>query len=272
MLAASIVMIRSLAVLGGLVIVASSVAPVLAAPIPRQSIRQSILRAPVVVANPLTEDAPAIAVENVRRAIERTVTDVSSAVAAQPDDGDTSVVEHDPDWKRFTAGNAEIWLPESFEGGDLQQDLDVILNLMSDLGPDYAVMADLIEQNPSAFLLWAFDAGNIESGVLTNVNIVTENVISVVDTEAYLDIVEDMLPAQFDIRERGQIELPGFADASRALTHAKLPGSPPMMQAMYVIKDGTTIWTVTFTVHESVFESWLPIFQRSIESFSVSPD
>ena len=267
MLSASKVIVRLLAVLCSVAILASTVVPVLAAPLPRNS----ILSAPVVVANPLTDDAPATAAENIRRTIERTVADVASAVAAQPG-GDTPVVAREPEWARFTAGNAEIWLPESFEGGDLRQDLDVILNLMRNQGPDYAAMADLIEQNPSAFLLWAADTDNIESGVLTNVNIVTESVLSVIDTEAYLDAVEGMLPAGFDTLERARLALPEFEDASRLISYVKLPGAPPMKQAMYVIKDGTTVWTVTFTVHESAFESWLPIFQRSIESFSVSPD
>ena len=28
-------------------------------------------------------------------------------------------------WKKFVGGDAELWLPESFEGGDLVNDIDV---------------------------------------------------------------------------------------------------------------------------------------------------
>ena len=46
-----------------------------------------------------------------------------------------------------------------------------------------------------------------------------------------------------------------------------------MTQAMYFLKDDAgVIWSVAFTVHEADFDNWLPIFERSIESFSVLPE
>lgn len=221
----------------------------------------------------LMQDAPATAIDSVASAIERAAAEVSGVLSAEPFAGEDLSVEEDPDWQRFSAGEAEIWLPASFVGGDLQQDLDLIIERVRALGPEFAAMVETIEQNPSAFLLFAVDTEGVDAGVVTNVNLLTERVLSFVDTELYLESVAGQLPEQFELRDQEPITLSEFEDGRRALISVEFPGAPPMMQAMYVIKDDTnTIWVVTFTAHASELDIWLPIFDRSVESFSLVQD
>jgi hypothetical protein len=219
------------------------------------------------------QDAPSIAIETIAGTIDAAVAEVAGVLVAGPAADDTLSVEQDADWERFTAGSAEIWLPPSFVGGDLEQDLDLILDSIRAFGPDFEIMVEAIEQNPSAFVLFAVDTERVESGVMTNVNITTERVLSFMTTELYLESVAGLLPDPFEVLEQERIVLPEFEDASRAIGSVNFPGAPTMMQVMYVIKDGAnTVWAITFTAPESAFDTWLPVFERSVESFTVSPD
>lgn len=229
-------------------------------------------------AAPVLQDAPSVAIEDVMRSVRHAVSAVSGAPVAAPaaDDApsvDTLPVQEDPEWIRFSAGDAEIWLPASFEGGDLDQDLDLVVDLIRGLGPDFSEVLNLIEQNPSAFRLIAVDTAGLRSGVATNVAIASEQVFSFMDTELYLSVVDSALPPQFEIVEQGRISVPGFEDASRVIMSVSVPGGAPMNQLMYVILDDSgTMWAINFTVAESELDSWILLSKRSIDSFTVAQE
>lgn len=251
----------SLIVLGVLASTAISPAPVAAAPDARQDNR------------PAAQYDPAAAVvERVRHALQHAAAFVADSFAADAAAEEPLPVEEDPDWSYFSAGDAGIWLPDSFIGGSLEDDLPLIADTLRAQGGDYAVLADMIEQNQSLFQLFAFDPSRGESGVLTNMNITRETVLSIFTTELYLDSVAGDLPEQFQIIEQKQVALPGIEDASRVVTSVAMPGAAAMKQALYAVKDGNTIWMITFTTGEPEFDDMLPIFERSAMSFSLATE
>lgn len=174
-----------------------------------------------------------------------------------------------PGWEKFEGEKIELWLPESYEGGNLQEDLDVIAANLRRLGPDYEQMAQFIEQNKDLFVLWAFDSDIGSSGLLTNVNVTTERVVSAVTIDSYLDATIAQLPPQFQVVEREKISLDRH-QAGKLVTEFTIAGIEGK-QALYVIKDGTTVWVTVFTTGAEEFEQRLPVFEQSINNFWVRP-
>jgi len=173
-----------------------------------------------------------------------------------------------PGWKKFEGRGAQLQLPESYSGGDLSQYLDVVVQKLESLGPYYQQVAQSLKQNPSAFVIWAFDSKVSKSGVLSNVALATEPVGSTVTTDTYLDVLTKQLPSEYRVVERKQVTLDRY-QAGQIVIEATISGVTAK-QIMYTIKQGSNIWIVVFSTTAEEFEQRLPSFQQSINTFSVS--
>jgi hypothetical protein len=74
-----------------------------------------------------------------------------------------------------------------------------------------------------------------------------------------------MLP-QFEIREKAAIPL-GNGKAGRLVADRPTKGWTSV--AYHVIKDNT-MWSITFITREDEFEDRLPVFEQSVQSFTVN--
>ncbi len=174
-----------------------------------------------------------------------------------------------PDWEKFSGRGAELWLPDSFEGGDLSQDLDTVIEGLEKLGPDFEQMANTIKQNPSMFVIWAFDSQVGDSGFLTNVNVTTEQALSTITIETYLDLATQQLPSQFKVLEREIVSLDRY-EAGRVLLEFSVSGVQGK-QLLYVIKPDKDVWAITYSTAAEEFDERLSTFEQSINTF-VAPD
>jgi len=173
-----------------------------------------------------------------------------------------------PGWKKFEGRGAQLQLPESYKGGDLSQNLDVVVQKLESLGPYYQQVAQSLKQNSSVFALWAYDSKATKSGFLSNAAILTEPVGPAVTTDTYLDLLTKQLPSEFRVGERKQVRLDRY-QAVQIVTEATISGVTAK-QIIYTIKQGSNMWAVTFTTSAEEFEERLPSFQQSINTFSVS--
>jgi hypothetical protein len=170
-------------------------------------------------------------------------------------------------WKMFKGGGAELWLPASYEGGDLTKDLDVVVERVRSLGPDYEAIAHAMERNRSAFAIWAFDSQIGESGGLTSVTVVTERVPSSVTLESYLGLVSKKLTKDFRVVEQGMVPLDRY-QAGRVVLEAQLQGTH-VRQIMYIVKNGSTIWVVNLATGADEFDVRSPAFESSVRRIRV---
>lgn len=172
-----------------------------------------------------------------------------------------------PGFKRFDGGEMEIWLPESFEGGNLSEDLEVIVEKLRMLGPDFQAVAQMVEQNPSMFVLLAVDQELGPSGFLTNVNVIEERILSTMTLEMYYEATSsqmDSLGANVLAHEIVQL---GDTPASRMIADQTTFGSR-MLQ--YHVKDGNSMWVITFSAGLGEFEQKLPEFEQSMLTFALT--
>ena len=172
-----------------------------------------------------------------------------------------------PGWEKFEGKGVEVWLPESFEGGDLENDVDVVVQNLRRLGSEYEQTAEMIEQNPDMFAIWVFDSEVGPSGALTNLNVTSEKVLSAITLDTYLDAVSGQLHSAFAIVEREIVTLSGY-EAGRLVIEV----SAPVLVAkelMYAIKEGGTMWVIAYTTGADEFDERLPIFEQSAETFKI---
>lgn len=176
-----------------------------------------------------------------------------------------------PGWQKFEAGGVELWLPESWEGGDPSEEMDMemIVEELRSLGPDFEEYAQLIEENPSMFVLWVFDYEVGVSGGLTNVSVAKQKVLSTMTIDTYLDLLSEQLPAPFQVVERGMVTLTDH-EAGRLVVKADISGEA-VKELMYMIKEGTTMWFITFSTGAEEFARRLPVFEQSALTFAIQP-
>ncbi|HET7087479.1 MAG TPA: hypothetical protein VFL17_02400 [Anaerolineae bacterium] len=175
-----------------------------------------------------------------------------------------------PGWEKFEGGGAELWLPESYEGGDLSSDLDFIVENLRNLGgPEFEQIAQLIEENPSAFVLYVFDSKIGDSGFLTGVNVTKERVLSSVTLDTYIDMAVKQFPSEFHFVERAVVSLDRY-EARRLVVELTLAGTR-VKEVLYVVKEDNTIWSVTFATGADEFDQRLPTFEQSVRTFAVQP-
>jgi hypothetical protein len=172
-------------------------------------------------------------------------------------------------WNKFEGKGIELWLPNSFQGGDLENDLEVIVSRLETLGPEYEQIIRTIEANPSVFVLWAFDTFIGDSGFLTNVNVTHEDVVSAVTLDTYIDAVRQQLPSSFSITDQKNILL-GDQEAIQLDISVNESGMNAK-EAMFVTKDGNTIWVITYSTGANEFDNRLPIFEQSAQSIQINP-
>ncbi|MEG3910505.1 hypothetical protein [Microcoleus sp. Pol12B5] len=173
-----------------------------------------------------------------------------------------------PGWKKFEGRGVQLQLPESYSGGDLSQYLDVVVQKLESLGPYYQQVAQSLKQNPSAFVIWAFDSKVSKAGFLSNVAIAIESVGPTVTIDTYLDLIPKQLPSEFRVVEQKKVSLDRY-QAGQIVIEATISGVTAK-QIIYTIKQGSNMWIVAFSTSAEEFEERRPTFEQSINTFSVS--
>ena len=178
-------------------------------------------------------------------------------------------------WQTFKAPGLELSLPEAYRGGSPNTTgLQTLIKGIRSLGTDYEKIASMVEQNPKTFLLIAVDPKPDVSGGITNVVVSAVTVPETVTVDAYLDAAVKSLPTPMRTIERKMVQV-GQKPAGRLVTEASLPSSTQadaLRQLIYVMKEGTTLWTVAYSTRAADYQQRLPMFEQSIASFTVQSD
>ncbi|CAG0944960.1 hypothetical protein ANRL1_02039 [Anaerolineae bacterium] len=170
-------------------------------------------------------------------------------------------------WKKFETANIALWLPESFIGGDISKDLDIIVKNLRALGPDFERTARAIEQNPDAFILFALDSKPGNTGFISNLNVVRERTLSMITMDMYLQAATKQLPSAYQVVERQSLILNQYS-MGRLVLEATLQGRR-VKQLFYIVKDDSTFWSVVYSTSFDEFDTRLPIFEQSIRTFVI---
>jgi hypothetical protein len=195
----------------------------------------------------------------------------STPVALQPTNTPQPTATPIPGWEKLTGKDIEIWLPESYEGGDpSSEDIDTIFEKAKALGPNFEQMAQAIKNNPSMFVFWAFDSNIGESGAMTNVGIATERVLSSMTLDTYMEVMIKQLPNQIQVVNQEKITLDDYDEARRMMMEITV-SNIIAKQVMYVLREGNKVWLINFTTGKSEFDQRLTTFEQAVNTFKIIP-
>ncbi len=173
-----------------------------------------------------------------------------------------------PGFTKYAASGIEMWFPESWQGGDLENDLDIVVGNLKSLGSEYDQIAQMIEANPTAFVLWVFDPNVGDTGYLTSANLVKEQVLSVITLGTYIDALKAQLPSSMVIDNQKIVKV-GQYDAARLEIALDISGIQAR-ELMYIYLYDNTVWALTFATSEGEFSTRLPVFEQVASTFSVA--
>ena len=181
----------------------------------------------------------------------------------------TSLPTSIPGFTKTSAPGIEIWFPAGWEGGDLKNDLEVTVSKLRALGPEFDQIAQMIETNQDAFVLWLFDSKVSDGGFLTNANLVKEQVLSAITLDTYMSSLKSQLPSYMVITDQKMVKV-GQYDAARVEITMDISGTKAK-ELLYIFDHDHTMWTLTFATSEDEFSSRVPVFEQIASTFSVQP-
>lgn len=172
-----------------------------------------------------------------------------------------------PGWKRMTGGPVELWLPESYEGGDSKENIVPLLNTLRGLGAGYEPLARTIQENPSLLPFLALDAANPGIMVMVTRDEIPSDWTLEMVADTLLEAVSKQPAYQVQITERKHVSLDHY-EAEQSLLQVQ-GAETSSFELLYIIKAGNTAWTVFYMTAPEQFGQQLPVFEQSIQTFRV---
>lgn len=164
----------------------------------------------------------------------------------------------------FAGTGIELWLPDTYRGGDLSEDLDTLVADLNELG--YSQVAEIIQAKPEMFVLWTFDSAIGSSGYVSSATATTQNALSAFTLDAYVDAANKQYPADFVVSEVEVVDHAPFEARRMVVTNDSLGTK----QLQYIYKLDARMWAVTYSTSQDEFEERLPSFELSASTFRVT--
>lgn len=173
-----------------------------------------------------------------------------------------NTAEPAPGWEKFEGGGVSVNLPEAFEGGSLET-FDTVVSTLRSLGPSYESLAQTIEANQQAFVLFAYDPKITGAGGPTNVVVAKEAAPEAVSLDTYLQstvsAVSRLLP---DSAISSSILSLNGQRVGRIVADHSLNGNQ-IKQVTYIFRDSGIFIVAAYTTSLEEFDARLPAFEQS---------
>jgi hypothetical protein len=143
-----------------------------------------------------------------------------------------------PDWKQYTFGKVELWIGPDFVSQSSEDSLIHVENVNTD--EEGLVVVDLYN-TPAAGA----------------------------DLDEFIRAFLTEIPAGMNFLEKRKFEI-GTYPAYRVKVQA-IVDTVSIMEAMYFIQDGDTIWIMGGISSYDNFNDWLPIFDQIAHTFRINP-
>jgi hypothetical protein len=172
-----------------------------------------------------------------------------------------------PGFKKFSGKGIGIDLPDTYVGGNLDHDLDLILAALKKQGSNFDNLVQIIEQNRSSFALWAFDTQTSDPKFVTNVNILTQDVMSGTTLDMVMPTLAESLQGKANILEQKTVTL-GNYEMGRIVLNMR-QNDMTVKELAYLVLDNNSMWLVTFATTPAEFAERQPVFDQCMETFTI---
>ena len=167
-------------------------------------------------------------------------------------------------WQPLIGSGVELWLPESFEGGDPATRRQELIENIRALGPDYESLVAVLENGAPGMVFFAFDT----SLAGATVGITRRDLPASVGLGEYLEGYVVELPGAVPgvaVLEHGTMTVHG-EEVGKIKLDITVQGSNST-QVSYMIHRGDLLYTVSYAVPQEFFSGAEPAFETSIGSF-----
>lgn len=178
-----------------------------------------------------------------------------------------------PDWlvHSFAAGQAQIWLPSSYFGGDTSISSEEIIEELRATVDDEAFINEiqgLISIPEITF--FAFDADFVDSTRFMHIGSEPLNPDLPLTMNDYLNRMMDNFTDGNDrVVERQVVQL-DYYPAGKLVVESKVPAGDLetfVSMAIYMVKVDNTMWFITFRTGRQEYKDYQPIIEAAVNSF-----
>lgn len=171
-------------------------------------------------------------------------------------------------WKKFEGGGAELWLSESWQSGNLNQLFNKNLDYSKSQNPNIEEFFQSIKETLSNASIFAI---NPTSGQMAMV--LQEQIPAKTTLESYLQETNEALSSvnQSVFRNQSVVNMVDFEinqNGKYETAKAIFTTNNGLTGIIYYLKDKDTLWNVAFFCKSHEFKENLPIFEKSIYTFS----
>ena len=166
-----------------------------------------------------------------------------------------------PGFARYEGLAMEIWLPDSYVGGDPNSVGAELAAELTSAGVDNA--AGMVEDMATNVNLWAFDSAAAHAGVLPTVTVRYIPYLRGATLDWYTKVLVDSLPSAFVLAETQDVEVPEYL-AQRMLFNTEDQGGRLLA---YVLRRGERAWVLLFAAPSGRVDELAPVFEQSVLTF-----
>ncbi len=174
--------------------------------------------------------------------------------------------------EKFDSRFVELWLPDTFVGGDPKSvDLEALAGEIDGLNPTAIQVARLVEKLPHVYSMLAIDTNVGEHNIPNMVFVVRD-----FNREEFVlqDLVDSEVSHQtgYMVLVSSEIIPVGSYEAHRFVLQELSIEMPTSKQVVYSFKDGSNVWSVNFTTSSEEYDLRSPGFEEGMLSFNIKPE
>jgi hypothetical protein len=184
--------------------------------------------------------------------------------ASDSDDSDVDM----EDWVLLEGDGVSLMAPPVFEGGSVEDVLEMIDVAEDMLGEEFEAILELVRQNPDLYKLFAFAPEWTEEGVMTNINVAGTEFPMEIAMDEILELLPASLPSSIDVVDSEVIELGDYEEVGKLTLDFEIMGLEQRL-TMYVYLIDEQLFNLTITTAASALEERAAIFEQMAATFTV---
>ena len=168
-------------------------------------------------------------------------------------------------WIRMGSDEVEFWVPPTYVGGDVKNDLNGVADRVAAADPDFASIADGLRQDPpTSCWFWALETVRSPNDYQPGLGLGFEDAPGA-DVEAYADAVISNFTADVIVLKRRDFEVGGYP--AKRIEIEATDVTVRIQEAIYIIQDGDRFWYFVCTSHLNDFFERQSEFDQVVRTF-----
>ncbi len=165
------------------------------------------------------------------------------------------------DWITLEGDGVSLMVPPQFEGGSVEDMLEILDSVEGFLGEDFAALIEVARNNPELYKLFAIAPELLRDGVLTNINITGSPLGMALPMETILELLPASFPDVMEIVETEVISVGDYDEVGRIILEMEMMGLSQQI-VMYAFLIEEDLYAIAFTTSVDAYKELGPVFEQ----------